>query len=335
MKESITVIIPTHERHHLLFRAIDYYDQLDVSVLIVDSSQSILDKKLPENITYMHLPGSLFGDKIYAGLCSVSTPFSCLSADDDFLAENGLKAGQEFLEENLDYVSVQGHYIQFDPLNPKEKYNPLHLNMIGYKNNSDIIKDRVLGAFTVPHIYALHRTIALRKSICITLDLAQVTVVEISIPLVAMCYGKHAVLPVFWSARDIVRYSKYLDENENDYRKNEGPNEINKLNKVVLNWKNFLISSEGNKLRNNFIEAVSDIVPDSKEARDLFDLAFINDCSLSKPNNNISFIQKLKNIIKLLLPSFVVRKIQLNNYNKLRFVMKSVPGYPWSNNDAM
>ena len=36
-----------------------------------------------------------------------------------------------------------------------------------------------------------------------------------------------------------------------------------------------------------------------------------------------------------MLPSFVIRKIQLNNYNKLRFVMKSVPGYPWSNNDAM
>jgi len=155
------------------------------------------------------------------------------------------------------------------------------------------------------------------------------------VPLVTMCYGKHAVLPVFWSARDIIRYSKYLDENENEYKKNEDHNEINNLHKVVLNWKNFLISSEGNKLRSNFIDAVSDVVPDSKEARDLFDSAFITYLSLSKSKNNISFIQKLKNITKLFLPNFVVRKIQLNNYDKLRLALKNVSGYPWSNNDAM
>ena len=103
--------------------------------MIVDSSEVFLNVKLPGNITYFHLPGSLFGDKIYSALCKASTPYSCLCADDDFLAENGLKAGQEFLEENLDYVSVQGHYIQFDPSIPKEKNNPLYLNMIGYKND--------------------------------------------------------------------------------------------------------------------------------------------------------------------------------------------------------
>ena len=332
MKEKTTIIIPSHDRHHLLLRAIDYYSELDFLVLIVDSSEVFLNVKLPGNITYLHLPGSLFGDKIYSGLCKASTPYSCLCADDDFLAENGLKSGQEFLEENLDYVSVQGHYIQFDPSIPKEKNNPLYLNMIGYKNDSDLIKDRALDALTVPHIYALHRTIILKNAIHITLDITNVTVVELSIPLVTMCYGKHTVLPVFWSARDIVRYSKYLDENENDLPYyDEGNIEANKLNKIVINWKDFLISSEGNKLINNFVETVADIVPDPKEARDLFNSVNINYLSLVKRKNNISFKQKLKNITKLLLPSFVVRKIQLNNYDKLR----SLSGYPWSDNVAM
>ena len=146
MKEKTTIIIPSHDRHHLLLRAIDYYSELDFLVLIVDSSEVFLNVKLPGNITYLHLPGSLYGDKIYSGLCKASTPYSCLCADDDFLAESGLKSGQEFLEENLDYVSVQGHYIQFDPSIPKEKNNPLYLNMIGYKNDSDLIKDRALDA---------------------------------------------------------------------------------------------------------------------------------------------------------------------------------------------
>ena len=276
MKNETTIIIPSHERHHLLLRAIDYYSELDFLVLIVDSSEVFLNVKLPGNITYLHLPGSLFGDKIYSGLCKVSTPYSCLCADDDFLAENGLKAGQEFLEENLDYVSVQGHYVHFDPSIPKEKYHPLYLKMIGYKNDSDFINDRMLDAFTIPHVHALHRTIVLKNAMHITLDITNVTVVELSIPLVTMCYGKHAVLPVFWSARDIVRYSKYLDENDNNYRNDEGLNEANELNKVILNWKNFLISSEGNKLINNFVETIVDVVPDPKEARDLFNSVNIN-----------------------------------------------------------
>ena len=47
--------------------------------------------------------------------------------------------------------------------------------------------------------------------------------------------------------------------------------------------------------------------------------------------NNTFLINKLKDIAKLLIPNFVVRKIQLNNYDKLR----SLSGYPWSDNVAM
>jgi glycosyltransferase domain-containing protein len=335
MNEKITIIIPSHERHQLLRRAIDYYSKLDLLVLIVDSSQLFLNVQLPENITYLHLPGSLFGDKIYSGLCKASTTYACLCADDDFLSESGLQAGQKFLEENLDYVSVQGHYIQFNPSLPNEQYNPLYLDMIGYLNDSDLIKKRTLGALKAPHIYALHRTASLKKAMHITLNIKNVTVVELSIPIVTMCYGKHAVLPIFWSARDIIRYSKYIDEDGNDLSfYDEGNIETNELNKVVINWKDFLISSDGNKLRNNFIEAVSDVVSDSIDAGDLFDSAFNNYLSRSKRENNIAFKQKLKDIIKFLLPHFIVRKIQVNNCTKLRFAVRTVSGYPWSDDIA-
>ena len=55
MKEKTTIIIPSHDRHHLLLRAIDYYSELDFLVLIVDSSEVFLNVKLPGNITYLHL----------------------------------------------------------------------------------------------------------------------------------------------------------------------------------------------------------------------------------------------------------------------------------------
>ena len=76
----------------------------------------------------------------------------------------------------------------------------------------------------------------------ITLDIAFVTVVELSIPLVTMCYGKHAVLPVFWSARDILRYTKYLDESKNDLPYKKSSNKVTETfikflecNKLIVN----------------------------------------------------------------------------------------------------
>jgi glycosyltransferase domain-containing protein len=328
MKAGVTVIIPTHERHRILSRAVEYYGKLSVSVLIVDSSKFFFDEKLPENITYMHLPGMYFGDKLNAGLCAVNTPFSCLSADDDFLAQNGLKVGKEFLEENLDYVSVHGNYIQFDPSNPKELYKPLYIEMIGYKNDSDIIKNRVLASSKFPQIYSLHRTEILRKSIFITTGLIQVTLVEISIALVGMCYGKHTVLPIFWSSRDIVRYSKYIDKYEINNEKNE-------LNRVVIDWEDFLNSSEGNKLKNNFIEVTSDVLIDSREAINLFDSVFINYFLPTKIKNKINFRQKLRNIIKFLLPNFILNNVHLSSFSRKRFFLKNAAGFPWSDSFAM
>ena len=39
MDEEITIIDPSHNRHHLLKRAIEYYAQLNFLVVIVDSSE--------------------------------------------------------------------------------------------------------------------------------------------------------------------------------------------------------------------------------------------------------------------------------------------------------
>ena len=60
-----------------------------------------------------------------------------------------------------------------------------------------------------------------------------------------------------------------------------------------------------------------------------------NYLSRIKEKNNNSFIQKIKKIIKFLLPNFIVRKIQLNNCAKLRFAVKGVSGYPWTDSVAM
>ena len=54
MKDKLTIIIPTHERHHVLARAIDYYSSWDCKIIIADSSKVTYSKKLPDNIQYLY-----------------------------------------------------------------------------------------------------------------------------------------------------------------------------------------------------------------------------------------------------------------------------------------
>jgi len=340
MKSSITIIIPTHERHKLLHRAIDYYSQLNILVLIVDSSETFFKKELPEKINYIHLPGWGMGDKINVAIRKVKTPFSCLCADDDFLAENALKAGQKFLEENLDYVSVQGHCVQFDPINPLAQYNPIYTNNIGYRNDSNSINDRVLDVPRCPHIYALHRSNIHKKSMSVLLNIPALTMVELIPCMIAMCYGKHAVLPIFWMARDVRRYSQYCTEDGNAYSYNNpsDPFEIIELNKVVVDVGEYVFnSSEGLKCRENFIKVVSDVIPDYSKAEELFNLSIKNYISIfntkrnSSPKNNfLKIIKSFLKIIKSFLPFSFVAKLHLIRRSKLRHAQKGVSGYPWS-----
>ena len=125
-----TIIIPTNERHDLLLRAIDYYKNFSCNILIADSSRIKINCIFPENIFYKHLPGLSFVEKIVEVAKMVTTPYLCMSGDDDYLLESGLAEGARFLENNLDFVSVQGRILSFKLIeNQVLKSNELYLEL--------------------------------------------------------------------------------------------------------------------------------------------------------------------------------------------------------------
>jgi len=335
MKNKVTVIIPTHERHRVLERAIDYYSQMDVNVVIADSSNKDLSGKLPDHFLYLHCPDSFMGDKIYQSLCKVKTKYSCLCSDDDFLSESGLSVGYDFLENNPDYVSVQGHFISFDPSNPKEKYNPLYSNLIGYENSSISIEDRLKKCFNAPQIYALHRTKDLKKCFEITLGISAVTVVEMCVPLVSLCISKHKVLPIFWQARDIKRYSRYINKEGGAYRANEGHLVNNKPSIVITDWVGYLKSEEGQAFKKNFITTVKDIIPDNLDPGILFVSAFQEYLLSQKNKKSMPFLQKNKNTIKKVLPNMLLKRIKRMIFDREKTLLIGVGGYPFNDGVAM
>jgi|GEM_PF-2081634 glycosyltransferase domain-containing protein len=345
MKNEVTVIIPTHERHRVLERAIDYYSQINSSVLIVDSSQEFLDKVLPENIQYLHLPNLFFGDKIYTALNEVSTPYSCLCADDDFLSESGLYFGIRYLKENKDYVSVQGNYVHFSYSENLNDYHPVYAETIGPRKvdaNSPV--DRLMESIGMGQsfIYALHHTEVLLKCLRVTLNMQAVTLVETGISIGSPLYGKHIILPVFWMARDKNRYSEYISEKGNNYSKNDKSvvKNISNLNMVIGDFHSYLETDQGVQFRKNFINITIDIFHDSSVCSEFFDEYFKN-----KSLNKVKFRKKvsesfIKTTIKKNTPNFILNffyekintKVKIAEKQRLQF--KKSSGYPWSSDEA-
>jgi glycosyltransferase domain-containing protein len=117
-----TIIIPTLERHFLLHRSIDYYKKFDCKILIADSSIKKMNYVFPDNVVYWHLPGISFAKKLLLVAETITTPYVCISADDDYLLESSLRTGALFLNDNLDFVSVQGKYLKFELNDDKRRY---------------------------------------------------------------------------------------------------------------------------------------------------------------------------------------------------------------------
>ena len=151
-----SIIIPTHDRHSVLMRSIDYYQNFNCNIFIADSSIEKLSYDFPDNITYIHLPDLSFAKKILEVAESVKTPYVCMSADDDYLLESSLQAGERFLDCNLDYVSVQGRYLGFEVVENQVIFTPKYSQLSSYYavTNEDIFA-RVVRAYN-PYMHQIY-----------------------------------------------------------------------------------------------------------------------------------------------------------------------------------
>ena len=213
MKEKLTIIIATHNRPALIARALDYYMKWNCTIFVCDSSCDRPKFVDSPKIQVLHTPELLYNQKIHEALKKVITPYVCMSADDDFLAESGIMTSIRFLEEHKDYVSAQGHYVMFNWVLRQVLIYPHYLNTIGYNINAANSAQRIVQSMNpyMHQIYSVHRTNVFQKSFLMMSDLDINDLIELGVSINCMIYGKHMMLPVFWMARDCCRYTIYTD----------------------------------------------------------------------------------------------------------------------------
>lgn len=331
LKDYLTIIIPTHERHKLVFRSVDYFKQLNVQVIIADSSIEPLASELPQGFSYLHCPNDSFGAKLYKAIQSVKTPYACMCADDDFISEYGLSKGIEFLENNSDYVSVQGQCINFNFKNGRVSNHPIYTRVLGYTVSNESRLDRIKKAFKpyMHHFYSVHRTQIIKKSLKVVSTLKAITVAEIAVPLVGVTYGKHIMLPVFWAARDTKTYTfNYVSSTSRSGDEDEVSDNVKQNSIVVKDWLSYLKSEDGCLFKNNYCDEISDVVECESECVALFDAAFSAYMS-GFPNKESDVKVSFKSKIRKTLPRSILNIYLLIRYS--RFMYRNHSGYPWSN----
>ena len=125
---NFTLIIPTHNRHHCLKRSMEYFKDLNATVIYCDSSVNTYAFEIPHNVKYLHYPGLKFESKIMSALDIVKTEFVALCADDDFIIIDSLYIGCKILESNQDFKTIVCKYISFNA-DFNGEYYPLYKNI--------------------------------------------------------------------------------------------------------------------------------------------------------------------------------------------------------------
>jgi len=203
--KEVTLVIPTHYRHRFLQRNLDYHQNAGLPILVVDSTDIVFfgHKQYP-NVRYFHYPNSPFHLKMADVFQHVETPYVAVCADDDFMIPSSIKCCIEFLENNSEYASVQGHYVSFR-LDEKLEMGAMYTSTIGYHINADTIADRIKQVINhrFHQDYSVHHTETLKYFYQeIHSHYSTRILGEYALPLIASINGKHKVIPVFHVARE-------------------------------------------------------------------------------------------------------------------------------------
>jgi len=201
---ELTVVIPTYNRPGYLKRSLDYWGSTDIDIIVADGSDNEYEGCIPINVTYFYNKELTVGQRWLNALQKVKTPYVAICADDDFLSINGIKSCLDYLKNFSDYASVQGISVTFQIDDKKNIYVEIsNYKMLGHHIDGDVAQQRLNQLFDeyIYQIYSIYRLQVLRPAFEACKDLSNPNYLELAAAIVPTIFGKHKVLPVFYSAR--------------------------------------------------------------------------------------------------------------------------------------
>ena len=241
----LTVIITSYGNRPYLERCIDYWSRSVFSVVVADGSLSPWRGEISSNITYLHLPtphgANPFSDYARRKLIAienVKTKYVANCADDDFLAFNGLSRCVNYLESHPEIAATHGWgpWFLHDEFNLRWRFPDFSKkpNEQAISDTADSRMAQILDPFA-GIIYGVFRTPVLRDAFELSANLTSELMIELSISLSTVIFGKFDSVPYFYQAREIMPASKSKHRRRVDRYMKETVNQ-----KIIEDWLNAL-----------------------------------------------------------------------------------------------
>ena len=166
--DSLTLIIPSHERERLLNDSLKYWSKSGIeNIVVIDSSKKSNISASEKVKNYLHLPNVSVIDKFNISLKHISTDYVLVCADDDFVSLKSIKKCLSFLEKNMDYICAHGHYCDFEYLKnfKKIKWQPKYTYISpSLEENDPIARLGTHLNFYTPLMYSVMRKNVMKYS---------------------------------------------------------------------------------------------------------------------------------------------------------------------------
>ena len=229
--------MPTYNRHKHALRAIRFWSNTDVHLIVIDGTSEPLSadivKDFPDNITYISDTSS-WTNRMKIGAERSSTEFSALISDDEFFLPSSLIELIQALDDQQFVVSAIGHVLRFYPYKKAVHYQYSYPE---FKTASILEKDPMLRVqkhlhpYRVTSLYAVIRTDCFRKNIAVA-DICSrfpnSASFEVGFEIANAYQGQLIVLPVvswlrsnenppLWNSKTLSIYDWWSKEKDSEF----------------------------------------------------------------------------------------------------------------------
>ena len=233
---SLTIIIPTYERHFYAKRTLSYWSGKSANIIALDGSELPLNitflNSLSDNIEYIHLPGKSFYQRIKTVYKRIHTKFTMLHADDEFFLPSGLSKCIEEIEAN-DLVCCLGRCLSFNSEKSTvnaSPWHPLHTSFEGYNLLEESPFVRILkhlNPYICTTFFSVFKTDILVNNFTFFIDNdVDALLFELAFAVCSVFQGKSKVINHLSWLRSLENPSHYIQDKKKGKRPKEAYDKI-------------------------------------------------------------------------------------------------------------
>ena len=299
--KKLTLVILTYERPKYLKRLLEFYEKIDINILIIDGSNSnnlnLIKKYLNNRVKYLHKPIN-YKNRIELATKLVKTEYVLTGCDDEFYSVNGLIKILNELEKNKNLVACKGVTLGFFKYKSSISWTfeyPRHLNYKRFEKDALIRVAKHISKYPHTLYYSIVRKDVWIKSFSTYLkeELSINAQSEIMFEINVSFFGIHSVIPVLHHFRSFESSSII----SNDISLQAGKYEFYEICKQGLS----------NDVGKRLIENLSLIVP--KKMKDEFK-SMLQKNFLEYSKYFLSYKMKIKLLLKLIFTKTLLNKLK-------------------------